>query len=291
MKSIEALDLADAPYLTKIINEVVDITYPDVTNTPSNISQTWPLYISESGNQLAALFLRNLKWLGLPDFQDPTSAAPVIMIERLLPRCKSLQTICIRGIYYSERPDTFLYHTHYIDYFKNTFLDRAPASVSTLELRFKFIYLNEIIRCVDEKNETRDLKISRVGIDRGAWIQTLPFQAQSNGLHDDNVISTTQLVAQKARFDTYELERNKTSPVSSEWQLPEYRIHPGHTAGTNAHPSDKNEARTLFKHNFYGEQRWEKLRRRRDDTVSGMLRLTHSFGIEAASCGISLYAL
>jgi len=291
LKSIEALDLADAPYLTKTINEVVDITYPDITNTSSNVSKTWPLYISESGNQPAALFLRNLKWLGLPDFQDPTSAAPLIMIERLLPRCESLQTICIRGIYYLERPDSFLYHTHYIDYFRNTFLDQAPASVSTLELRFKFVYLNEIMRCVDEKNETRNLKISRVGIDLGAWIQTLPFQGRSDSLQDDNVISMTRHAAQKAHFDTYELERNRTSPESSEWRLPEYRIHPAHTASTSAHPSDQNEARTLFKRNFYGEQRWEKLRQRHDDTVSGMLRLTHLFGIEAASCGITLYAL
>ena len=291
MKSVEALDLGDAPYLTKTINENVDITYPDVSNAPLTVSKAWPLYISESGNQPAALFLRNLKWLGLPDFQDTTSAAPVILVERLLPLCKSLQTICIRGIYYSELPDKFLYHAHYAHYFINTFLERAPTSVSTLELRFKFTYLEEIIRCIREKNKTRNLKISRLGIDLGAWIQTLPFQGHSDSLEDDYIISMTRLAAQKARFDTYEVEHNKTSPESSEWRLPKYCIHSAHTAGIDAHPSNEDKARPLFKRNFYSEQRWVKLRRNRDCTVSGMLIFIHSYGVEAASYGIKLYAL
>ena len=289
LTSVEALDLSDVPHLPKRDLEDYNEKYPHVSKILAD--DPWPPYISGSSNQQITKLLQKLTWLGLPDFNHFDSAAPLILVERLLARCTSLQTLSIRGGYYLQPPETSLSHKSYTDYFSDTFIGKIPGSVGTLEIRFKPVYLSAIIKRLHEGNNKRILKISRVGIDLGAWIQTLPFQDHSETLQDKDVISTARLAAQKIRFDTYEPEHNKIISLSSEWRLPELRAHQAYTTASGAPPSNEDDARPLFKHNFYSERKWINLRQSRDEIVSGILRRIHSDGIKAASCGIILYAL
>ncbi|KAI2488148.1 hypothetical protein Ptr902_02281 [Pyrenophora tritici-repentis] len=279
LTSVVALDLSDVPHLPKNTNDHVSSTYPNaITRSTDDV---WPLCIWT--HSATDSFLKKLSWLGLPNFCDGTSAAPMIMVERLLPCCTSLRTLSIRGNYELETPTGYMGPSGYKNYFQNTFLGHIPVSVSSLELRFSYDRLNELLDSIHVKIGSG---ISRVGIDLGAWIQMYPFSDQtqshsSRELSDEDVISTARLAAQKSFRDIYDKVQEKHPGLAS--RLPE--IH------THAPPSNRDEAKSLYKRDFYSKPGGSGLYRGSINTVMAMLRFVYTTGLKAEENGIHLESL
>jgi len=195
--------------------------------------------------------LNRLTWLGLPDFRR--DEAPFRLLQEVLPRCTSLKTLSIRGKYTSiVAPDDIDDHWN-VCTFVHGIAKFAPKTVTTLELRMTFFFLDRLIDTL----KTRESSIKRIGLDLGAWIQVFPRRRQQTEMSDGELRKSAITAALEHRYEAYKAEHRKHLDAYSRWWLPtsEFEI-VGDFTDTQAHDTHET-AQNGFAWDFYRNDRVE----------------------------------
>lgn len=167
---------------------------------------------------LETTLFTNLTWLGIRDWRNGSTNTKNKIIDVVLPRCKNLKTLSIRGEY---APDP---HIHLGDYCKEysepfgcahtivcdfilRIANRIPDTVTTLELRLNLPLPSYFLKKLHELAPS----VQRVGIDLGAWVQVFPLRTRTGYKSPKFCKSSTNQDMQKnveaatsqARFDAF----------------------------------------------------------------------------------------
>lgn len=208
LTQLQGLDLSDCPVLD-------NLTFPLLQSRSSTSVLSTNATTSGDFATIDNLLL-NLRWLGLPDWRRPETI-PRSLLVNILPRCKNLKTLSIRGKYMPEVKPAHIDHHDYVCRFIGGIVTHTPDSVEYLELRLSFPFLDRLV----EELQKRQSRIKQIGIDLGAWIQVYPLRVTQGFWNENEVKNAAIAAAQKTRFDIYEEEHNKVLPDDSKWWLPE----------------------------------------------------------------------
>lgn len=182
---------------------------------------------------------RGLVWLGLPDWRGP-DAIPRSFVNNILPACKDLKTLSIRGNYTPEIIPRNMGHHNYVCRFIGALVKNLPLEVENLELRLSIPFLDYLVKHLRQSK----VSLKRIGIDLGAWVQVYPLRATHGGLNENDVKKAAASAAQQARFDIYETEHSKVLPRGAKWWLPAL-------PGPGADQVQTDDARHVFEQDFY----------------------------------------
>ncbi|KAH7125494.1 hypothetical protein B0J11DRAFT_461844, partial [Dendryphion nanum] len=177
LPALEALDLSDVHGSTQ--SSLIERGKSRTKQQNQHIELTHWLSISDSLRRV----LERVTWIGLqqedrirsfwvPD-NDPFAV--------LLPLCKNLKTLSIRGrngYQADELPnginlmDSKTLHRTYCEQIL-AITKNVPDTVTTIELRRSVLLLEDFISTLEQKKPN----ISKVGIDLGAWVQIYPLRS------------------------------------------------------------------------------------------------------------------
>lgn len=171
-----------------------------------------------SGGGKVYRLLPRLSWLGLPDFRDIHGGPALNILERVLPKCTSLETLSIRSRHNGQAQPDFKDCHDCVCKLPYAIVQHAPQTVKTLELRLIYPYLN----CLIDTLKARKSPIQRIGIDFGAWVQTRHYgKAIGKHLNEADVEDAAHLAARRLRFEIYEKNHNQTFNMETAWSLPQ----------------------------------------------------------------------
>ncbi|KAF2785761.1 hypothetical protein K505DRAFT_368829, partial [Melanomma pulvis-pyrius CBS 109.77] len=131
-------------------------------------------------NDLNSSVFTNLKWLGIRDWRKAKTQQNIIDV--VLPQCKNLTTLSIRGEYIPDPEvdpkrtvlESRNAHLHICD-FVLRIAKFVPDTVKTIELRMALPVPKHFLLTLHKLKPT----IERVGIDLGAWVQIYPIRKGS----------------------------------------------------------------------------------------------------------------
>jgi hypothetical protein len=202
LPSLEGLDLSDIPTVFNVRHPWNALFHPQQSDKDH-----------ERTKCIADLYQR-LTWLSMPDVRNPPTMFARSLVESTLPHCHGLRTLSIRGQRFHE--DVLDPHD-YVHRLPDLVAEHTPKSVTTLELRLPFPFLDEL-RDALKKNGSN---ITNIGIDLGAWIQDCPKQKiATNLLSESQVKEAARTAARKRRFEAYEQAHNGSVRANSIWLLP-----------------------------------------------------------------------
>jgi hypothetical protein len=202
--------------------------------------------VGDLSEHLETTLFTNLTWLGIRDWRDLSGVTAITeqkIIDVVLPQCRNLKTLSIRGEYTPDphiNPNTCdkqksqpfgCTHTIVCDFILRL-ADHIPDTVTTLELRLSIPFLSYFL----EKLHELAPSIQRVGTDLGAWVQMYPLHETSGNeccefrktFTEEDVKNTADVAALQTRFDTYKAVRDKfradgqtdSIPEAGSWGLP-----------------------------------------------------------------------
>jgi hypothetical protein len=184
-------------------------------------------------------FLHNLIWLGLPDFHNPATQYALDIIQKVIPQCTTLRTLCLR----QKKIKRELTNHDYTSKLLGTIATFMPQSVTILELRTPPLAMDELVNVLNSCGSS----VKRIGIDFGAWAQQYPKQTMPDDeLNEEDIKAVARKAARKERFEAYEEVHKETFQADDRWLLPESYVderitrQKGSVVGSPKHAFERN---------------------------------------------------
>jgi hypothetical protein len=219
---------AEAAYQELLQQTITTQRAYDIWHAKDHHEYSPPQELVNLMTSLETTLFTNLTWLGIRDWRgDPynvTATTEQKIIDVVLPQCRNLKTLSIRGEYTADphidlntynrqKSESFGCAHNIVCDFILRLADRIPDTVTTLELRLSLSFLSYFL----EKLHELVPSIQRVGIDLGAWVQIYPLRTTSGHeccefrktFTEEDVKNTADVAALQARFDAYKTAHNE----------------------------------------------------------------------------------